>query len=196
MQMRVKRLLQTGEYYRENSTRVLKADVRFILASTRNLEEEPFRSTFSRDLYYHLMVNMITMPPLRERMDDLPLLANVFLKEAVEKTGKRIEGIAPELLDFLRTYDFPDNMQELRNIVEGSVANTESSLLTVDSLPAFIRSRIESLAAGAPAGFRPRPLREIIREHVLRTYAFCGEDKLKTAAELEISLEEMEGHLR
>jgi len=196
MQMRVKRLLQTGEYYRENSTRVLKADVRFILASTRNLEEEPFRSTFSRDLYYHLMVNSLVMPPLRERMDDLPLLADVFLKEAAEKTGRRIEGIAPSLLDFLKTYDFPDNMQELRNIIAGSVANSESAMLTVDSLPAFIRTRIMSLAAGVPAGFRPRALREVIREHVRQTYAFCGEDRIKTAAELEISLEEMEEHLR
>ncbi len=196
MQMRIKRLLQTGEYYRENSTRILKANVRFILASTRDLEEEPYRTTFSRDLYYHLMVNSIVMPPLRERKDDLPILADVFLKEAVSKTGKPIAGIAPQLISFLRTYDFPDNMQELRNIIEGSVANTDSAVLTVDSLPAFIRSRIESPGIVGTAGFRPRPLRDVVREHVRRTFEFCSQDKLKTAAELEISLEELEGNLR
>ena len=195
MQMRLKRLLQTGEYYRENSTRILKADVRFILASTRNLDEEPFRSTFSRDLYYHLMVNSITMLPLRERMDDLPILADVLLQDAVKKTGKHIEGFAPEFLDFFKTYDFPDNMQELRNIIEGSVANTEGARLTVDSVPAFIRRRIETTAAGVPAGFRPQPLQEVIREHVRRTHAYCGQDKFKSAAELAITLAELEKHL-
>ncbi len=194
MQVRLKRVLQTGEYYRENSTRIRKIDARFIIASTRDLDGEPFRSSFSRDLYYHLMVNSILVPPLRERLEDLPLLAQEFLKEAVEKSGKPIEGFGPGFIEYLGRYDYPDNMQELRNIIEGSVANTDGNLLTIEWLPAFIRDKIESRGP-APAGFRPRPLRDVVREHVRRTLEFCRQDRLKAAAELEISLEEIENHL-
>ncbi len=195
MQVRLKRFIQKDEYYRENSTKIRKIDVRLIVSSTHDLTRPEYKATFSRDLLYHLMVNSIQIPPLRERSGDIPLLAEQFLSEERDKTGKMIVGFSDDFLELLQSYSFPANIQELRTIIQLAVANEESDRITVDSLSATIRERISPAAVVEGLPFMPRKLEEVIREHVARTLEFFGGDYEKAADELGISLDEMERHI-
>ncbi len=195
MQVRLKRVIQKDEYYRENSTKIRKIDVRLIVSSTHDLTLPEYKDTFSRDLLYHLMVNSIQIPPLRERSGDIPLLAEQFLSEERDRTGKTILGFSDEFLDLLQSYSFPANIQELRTIVALAVANEESDRITVDSLSATIRERISPAAAVEGLPFMPRKLEEVIREHVAKTLEYFGGDSEMAAEELGISLDRMERYI-
>ncbi len=204
MQVRLKRLIQTGEYYRENSTRIRKVDVRIIVSSTKDLTAPEYAESFNRDLLYHLMVNSIRIPPLRERKGDIPLLADLFLLEEREKSGKEIEGFSEEFMKLLESYRFPDNVQELRTIIAGAVANARHETISAGSLPDYIRRKIEPAeAAAGPAvegaavveGFEPCTVEEMIRRHVRRTLEHFGGDRVRAAEALDISPDEMERHL-
>ena len=196
MQVRLKRVIQKDEYYRENSTKIREIDVRLIVSSTHDLTRPEYKDSFSRDLLYHLMVNSIQIPPLRERPGDIPLLAKKFLKEETEKTGKKIVGFSDEFLDLIQNYAFPANVQELLTIVALAVANEESDRITVDSLSDAVKERISPAAAVEGLPFMPRKLEEVIREHIARTLEHFSGDREKAAGELGISLDEMERHLQ
>ncbi|MCX5754058.1 MAG: sigma-54 dependent transcriptional regulator [Candidatus Krumholzibacteria bacterium] len=185
MQVKLKRLIQTGEYYRESSTCIRKADIRMIVSAKRDLTHPDYVNRFSRDLLYHLMINSIRIPPLRERPGDIPLLAELFLKEESEKAGKEIAGFSGECMELLSSYQFPDNVQELLTIVAGAVANADTDTITVESLPLFIRERIEQ-GAGAET-FMPKRLDEVVREHVRLTLAYFGQQKEAAAEVLGIT---------
>jgi DNA-binding NtrC family response regulator len=187
VQVRLKRVIQTGEYYRESSARIRNTSVRFIVASTVDLTLPEYKQTFSRDLLYHLMVNSIRIPSLRERPDDIPLLTGHFLEEEVARTGRKISGCSEEFLNLLRGYSFPDNVQELNTIIAGAVANEESDLLTVESLSPYM---IERLGALEPS-FEPRKLSDVMSEQVLRTIEYFRGDRERAARELGISTEEL-----
>ena len=184
VQVRLKRFIQTGEYYRDNSTEILSADVRIIVSSTRDLTRSKYRDSFSRDFLYHLMVNSIKIPPLRERVDDIPVLAAHFLAEESARLGRELDGISSELMELLEGYGFPDNVQELRNIVASAAVNTESGLITQDALSPYIR---ENLIPGDSEGeFVPMTLREAMADHVIRTLEYCGDQKDQAAKLLDL----------
>ncbi|RJR29106.1 MAG: sigma-54-dependent Fis family transcriptional regulator [Candidatus Latescibacterota bacterium] len=189
VQVRLKRLLQNGEYYRESSTAIRKANVRTIVSSMHDLTRPEYAGRFSRDLLYHLMINSIRIPPLRERRRDIPLLAELFLKEESERAGKTIQGFSPECMELLERYSYPDNVQELVTIVAGAVANADGDAITADSLPAYIRDRIER---GGAAAFTPRRLDEVVREHVRDTLAHFGRQREEAAKVLGITPAEMD----
>jgi len=191
MQVRLKRVLQGSEYYRENSTQIRKTNVRFILTSSHDLTRDAYQETFSHDLLYHLMVNSIRVPPLRDRMEDIPLLAQTFLERAIAKTGRKVAGFDPEYFEFLARYDFPDNVQELQNIVEGSVVNAEGPRITVESLPQFIRQKIATRDREIETAFRPRRLEDVVREHVARMLEHCRGDRERAARELGVTAEQV-----
>lgn len=195
VQVRLKRILQTGEYYRENSTRIRQCNVRFIVSSSVDLTSPAYQDRFSPDLLYHLMVNSLSVPPLRERLEDLPQLIAHFQKKGSSKIQKQIAGFADEYLTLLAKYDFPDNIQELRNIVESSMVNADHETVTIEALPPYIRQKIAAQGASRRLGFRPRPLHEVEREHVLHMYRFFGENRERVAQELEISCERLEEYL-
>jgi DNA-binding NtrC family response regulator len=191
MQVRLKRFLQTGEYYRENSTQVRKADVRMIVASTKDLTSPEYRATFSRDLLYHLMVNSIQMPPLRDRMDDLPLLAREILKEESRRAGKTIKGFSDDFMEYLNDHTFPNNVQELRTIIAGAVASADAETLTVDSLPASIKGMVDHEEPPIRKVFTPVRLEVVIADHVRETLTQMGNDRKAAAEGLGISVEEL-----
>jgi DNA-binding NtrC family response regulator len=139
MQVRLKRFIQTGDYYRESSAKLRNVDVRVIVSSAHDLTNPAYEAKFSRDLLYHLMVNSIRIPPLRERINDIPLLAEYFLRQEREASEKTITGFSGEFLECLKGYSFPDNVQELRTIIAGAVANAETDIITDNYLPAYIR---------------------------------------------------------
>ncbi len=142
LQVRLKRVLKRGEYYREASTQIRKADVRLVVATTRDLagEESP---DFNRDLLYHLMVHSLVIPPLRERPADIAVLAAYFLEEVSRAQGRVVEGFDPAFVDLLLAYDFPNNTQELRTIVSAALAATDGPVLGPDVLPPSVRARIQ-----------------------------------------------------
>ncbi len=187
MQRRLKRLIQAKEYYRESSARIRTSDVRMVVSSTRDLTSPEYEESFSRDLLYHLMINSIRIPPLRERVDDIPLLAEYFLKQEVENSGKKIEGFSEETMEALRNYDYPNNVQELSTIVASAVAKEESGTIQLGSLPPVLRGEAQIERKSAGEEFQPRKLDNIIREQVRQTLDYFEGDREKAADKLGIS---------
>ena len=190
VQIRLDRVIQHKEYYKESSPQICRIDVRVIVASLHDLTEECYQESFSRDLLYHLMVNSLHWPPLRERRDDIPMLANDILKREAKRMGRTLNGFTDELMGLLLDYDFPGNTQELNDIVAMSVINTEQGLVGVESLSDYTR---DTLTCGSQRmrGFRPRKLNEVVREHVERTVRHLNGDRAKAAMELGIETEEV-----
>ena len=192
MQVRLKRFLQAGEFYRENSTHIRKADVRMIVASTKDLTDPRYKDTFSRDVLYHLMINSIHIPPLRDRMGDLPILVENLLMEESEKAGRTFKGVSDDVLDYLKGYSFPNNVMELRTIIAGAVANEEADTITVDSLPPSIRQLIEGERADLVRSFTPSKLNNVVRDHVMKTLEHFSGQKDLAARELGITIEDID----
>ncbi|MCD4776578.1 MAG: sigma-54 dependent transcriptional regulator [Candidatus Aegiribacteria sp.] len=190
VQVRLKRVIQTNEYYRDNSTEIMRSDVRFIVASTQDLTSSRYRESFSRDLLYHLMVNSIRILPLRDRADDIPLLAEYFLKEEVERTGKQITGFSDELLELLRQYNYPDNVQELKNIIAYAVVNTDSDMLSIESLSPYVRERI--IPGEMSGDFISMKLQNKIADYVKETVEYCGGDRKNAARLLDIDIDRLD----
>lgn len=192
MQVRLLRLLQTGEYYKESSARTKNADVRIIVSSNHDLTGPEYHDVFLGDLLYHLMVNSIRIPPLRERKDDIPILADIFLSEEAEKVEKSFKGVSKEFLDFLMGHSYPGNIQELRTIIASAVVREETDILTLEAIPRFIRENISSGVWEIGQEFLPKKLDDVIKEHIVQTLQHFGKDKDKAAEELGISPEEIE----
>ena len=192
MQVRLNRVIQTGEYYWESSARVRNIDVRFIVASTHDLMDPEYKDKFSQDLLYHIVINSIKIPPLRERVDDIECLAKRFLKKYKQKAGKTISGFSGDLLELLKNYTFPGNVQELKTIISSSVANEETDLLTVDSLSCCLSPVFEPERRTGDRQFLPRKLEEVIKQQVILTLDHFKQDGEKAAEVLGISIEELD----
>jgi DNA-binding NtrC family response regulator len=122
----------------------------------------------------------------------MPALAEKFLAEEARKLGRGIGGFSGEFFDFLKDYSFPGNLQELRTIVAAAAANTESGLVSLDSLPTYIRETIRQEKASPREGFRPGPLSEVVREYVQKSLEHFGHRRDVAAEALGISREEID----
>jgi DNA-binding NtrC family response regulator len=129
MQVKLLRLLQEGEYKVVGDSRIRKADVRFIAATNQNLPEKIRRGEFREDLFYRLNVINIQLPPLRERKDDIPLLAQHFLQKYSVLNGKKLIGLAREAMNFLLRQEWPGNIRELENVIERAVILTSGETI-------------------------------------------------------------------
>lgn len=135
MQSKLLRVLQEGEFERLGNSQTIKVDTRIIAATNRNLKEEVNKGRFREDLWYRLNVFPITMPPLRKRMDDIPLLVDAFVKKISRRLGKTIETIPVTVMDTLQNYPWPGNVRELENVLERAVINSSGPKLhLVDEL--------------------------------------------------------------
>ncbi|NLI82816.1 MAG: sigma-54-dependent Fis family transcriptional regulator [Deltaproteobacteria bacterium] len=134
MQVKLLRLIQEGEYKPVGSNTIRKVDARFIAATHQNLPERIRKGEFREDLFYRLNVINIHLPPLRERLQDIPLLASHFLEKYNVLHGKRVERISRETLDFLMRREWPGNIRELENVVERGVILAQGDTLEVDDL--------------------------------------------------------------
>jgi len=140
LQPKLLRVIQDGEFERLGSSHTIKIDVRIIAATNRNLEEEVRRGRFREDLWYRLHVFPITMPPLRDRVDDIPLLVDFYVKRISKRLGKSIESIPKTVMDALQDYHWPGNVRELENVLERAVINSSGPKLhLVDELKNPIR---------------------------------------------------------
>ena len=149
MQVKLYRVLQEGKVRPLGSTEEIDVDVRVCAATNKVLEKEIAEGNFREDLYYRLSVIPIHVPPLRERREDIPLLARHFLERFRTAMEKPIEGIAPEALRLLEAYDWPGNVRELENTLERCVALATGKLVSAEVLPEKIRSHSQAQLAGA-----------------------------------------------
>src|SRR6185369_8630182 len=135
LQPKLLRVLEEGEFERVGGSRTVNVDVRLIAATNRNLAEEVANGTFRSDLYYRLSVFPITMPPLRERVDDIPMLVMHLVEQISSKLGKEVVTVPQNAMAVLQNYDWPGNVRELRNVIERAVIITQGpKLRIIDSL--------------------------------------------------------------
>lgn len=138
MQVKLLRALQQKEFDRVGGETTVKVDVRIIAATNRGLEEMVRQETFRDDLYYRLNVIPLFLPPLRERVEDIPLLTEHFIKKLSEQAGKQIKGITSEALGVLMSYKWPGNVRELENIIERVITLMDADYIAIEHLPSYI----------------------------------------------------------
>lgn len=186
MQVKLLRVLQEREITRVGGTRVIKTDVRIIAATNKDLLQLSETGDFREDLYYRLNVINLRLPPLRERKEDIPLLAHHFLAHFSEKNRKKVAGFTPEAMDKLIRYSWPGNVRELMNSVERGVVLARSDTLDVVDLQFGEGMESEpDESAGIPLA--DLPLSEIEKEAILNTLASSGGNKSEAARRLGIT---------
>jgi DNA-binding NtrC family response regulator len=194
MQVKLLRVLQEKRFYRLGGTKEVAADVRVIAATNRNLEKMIEEGKFREDLYYRLNVGTITVPPLRERKDDIMLLATSFLTEFSKKFGKQITGFTTEAVDMLMSYEWKGNIREMRNIMERVSLLELSDQISRDSLK-FLRPSASSQAASNLAfgqhhltiSQQGAPLENVVRDLITQTLKLTGNDATQAAKMLGLT---------
>jgi len=131
LQAKLLRVLEDGKFERLGSPKTIRADVRLIVATHHDLAEEARDGTFREDLYYRINVFPIEVPPLRERIEDVPMLVWAFVHEFTERMGKRIQSVPKKTMDALQKYPWPGNIRELRNVIEHAVILSPGDVLDV-----------------------------------------------------------------
>src|SRR6201997_1634664 len=139
IQVKLLRALDPGVFERVGGSQSIRADVRLIAATNRDLASLVREGKFREDLYYRLNVVQIRVPPLRERKEDIPLLANTFLKEICERDGKAFRPLSPEAMEALLVYDWPGNVRELKGAIDSGVTLATGNQITVRDLPLTVR---------------------------------------------------------
>ncbi len=169
LQGKLLRVIQDGEFERLGSPRTIKTDVRIIAATNRNLAEAVKNGKFREDLYYRLNVFPITMPPLRHRKEDIPLLVNHFVAKFNTKIGKKIESVTAHSLNALQEYNWPGNVRELESVIERAVIISQGNMLQ-------ILDHFDSPAKGEtlPPGADFKALVELEHDHVLQVLKKTG----------------------
>jgi DNA-binding NtrC family response regulator len=155
LQVKLLHVLQDYAIRPVGSEATIDVDVRVIAASNKSIEHEVKERRFRHDLYYRLSVVTLTVPPLRERREDIPGLASAFIGELAVRVGRRIRGITGDALQRLSEYAWPGNVRELINVLERAVLLCEGAEVTSDDLPEEIRATVVSLSDGAAAGQTP-----------------------------------------
>ena len=139
-QVKLLRVLQEREFERVGGGKTIKVDVRIITATNTDLKERVREGRFREDLFYRLNVVTIDVPPLRDRMEDMPILLDTFVKECSMENNKIVEGVSPEVLKFFGAYPWPGNIRELRNTVETMVVLTRNRTLQMEDIPPTLLS--------------------------------------------------------
>ncbi len=185
VQVKLLRILQDGEYERVGGVQTLHADTRLISATNRPIEEEVASGRFREDLYYRLNVIQLRIPPLRERTEDIPLLASHFLKRFAEKNRKPIQALTHPALDALTGYRWPGNVRELQNAIERAVVLCRGDVIRLEDLPPTVRQgRGGQQILSFPVG---TPLKDVERRMIQETLRYCSGDKGLTARLLGIT---------
>lgn len=180
LQPKLLRLLENGTYIRVGDTREQQADIRLIAATNRDLQLEVAQKHFRDDLYYRIAVFNIELPPLRERLADIPLLAAHYLQVFTAKAHKHVSSISSEALQLLCKNAWQGNVRELKNVIERAVILEDSDVLTLSSLPINIQV--------APDAANPFQLSEVERVHIQKVLLHTGGNKAETARLLNIGL--------
>lgn len=194
-QAKILRVLQNREFEPLGSNRTVKVDVRIIAATNRNLESMVQQGTFRDDLYYRLQVFPLTLPPLRDRLEDLPLLAEFFLNQFRAKYHHRVKALDPEVLQVFRRYSWPGNIRELENTLERGIILCQGETLGLADLPPQIQHLGHETEGPEGFGREPSPP-EWEKEFIYHTLEKHAWNRREAAAALQISLEELDFKIR
>ncbi|MBW2094049.1 MAG: sigma-54-dependent Fis family transcriptional regulator [Deltaproteobacteria bacterium] len=189
MQVKLLRVIQEREFTRVGGEDVIRVDVRIMAATNKDLAGEISAGRFREDLFYRLNVVALRMPPLRERKDDIPLLAQHFLKSFAEKNRKAIKGFTPQAMARLMSYDWPGNVRELMNAVERMVVLSRADYVDEPDLPPVILEHTGTPAPGEKPLDLPAdlPLEEVEKTSILKTLESAGGNKSEAARRLGIT---------
>jgi len=197
MQVKLLRILQDKEFKRVGGTDDIRVDVRIISATNKDLEEAVKEKRFREDLFYRLNVIQVKMPPLRDRKEDIPILAAHFLKKYSEELSKTILKISPEALNMLLNYEYPGNVRELQNIIERAVALGNGNELTPQHLSSYLDEQIQSKRGAIELDIPPegidleKVIEEIERALLLKALNRTKGIKKKAAELLRINFRSM-----
>jgi DNA-binding NtrC family response regulator len=182
MQIKLLRVTQERSFYRIGGTSEIVVDVRFICATNRDIEKMIEEGRFREDLFHRLNVVTITLPPLRERTEDIPLLVNHFIKRFANYYGRTVKRITDEAMNVLMQYNWKGNVREVENIIERAINLMEGDTITVADLPAHIfqRNEMKEIKGKIPT------LREMERTHILNVLKEANGDRAKAAEILGI----------
>ena len=182
-QIKLLRVLQEHEFEKVGGEKTVKVDVRVIAATNKNLEKEMKEGRFREDLYYRLNVVRLEVPPLRDRKDDIPLLAMHFLNMYSKENNKNIEGFTNSARSALYNYEWPGNIRELSNCIESAVVMCRTNLIDLNDLPMNISRSPRNDAIAIPLGSTMGEAEKLI---ITSTLAWCGGNKTKTADVLNL----------
>ena len=189
LQAKLLRVLENQEILRIGSNDPIKVNVRLLSATNRNLEEAVAKGTFRQDLYFRLKVVTVNLPPLRERSEDLPLLADRFREEFAKLHGKKVTTISPKVRAAMDRYNWPGNVRELRNLIESMVVQDSDGVLDMDDLQesdALRQLQMPEGATAGPAGLVGRPLSEVERFYVEKTLELTRGNREEAANKLGV----------
>jgi DNA-binding NtrC family response regulator len=181
LQAKLLRVLETGEFIKVGDTKPTKVQVRIIAATNRNLEEEVAQGHFREDLFYRLNVFSVSLPPLRERKEDIRVLAAYFIPFFAHKTNKQIRDISPAFLDHLEAHKWKGNVRELKNVIERAVILSEGAALNTYNLPPELQSN-------TPSGENNFSLATAEKCHIVKMLHYTGGNKAQAARLLDIGL--------
>jgi transcriptional regulator with PAS, ATPase and Fis domain len=184
MQVKLLRVLQEREVRRVGENKNRKVDVRVLAATNRDLPTEVHAARFRQDLYYRVRVVELRVPPLRERRDDILVLARTFLKDVAERMKRRVTGFTPAAANQLVRYGWPGNVRELENAMERAVVLAKGSRIDVDDLP-------EEVGLAIPSAYAPgdvRPLEDVERDYILAVVRANQGNKAAAADQLKIGV--------
>jgi DNA-binding NtrC family response regulator len=202
VQVKLLRVLEERCFERVGGDSPVEVDIRLIAATNRNLREWVEQGKFREDLFFRLDVVNITLPPLRDRLDDIPVLCTTFIREFAEKNAKPVEGITPDAVALLAGYRWPGNVRELRNTIEKMVVLSRGDRLTARDIPPNIRSEIkggspaDALATGGAGLAGGRSLADNERAMILAAIERQGGNRTKAAEVLGISRRTLHRKLR
>ncbi|UCD76068.1 MAG: sigma-54-dependent Fis family transcriptional regulator [Phycisphaerales bacterium] len=202
MQLKLLRVLQERRFEPVGSTETVEVDVRVILASNQPLEDLVASGEFRQDLYYRINVVMIDLPPLRDRVGDIPVLAEHFLQLKARELGKQVTGFSAEAMDALRAYAFPGNVRELENVIERAVVLLKTTRIGLTDLPPHVidnapgtlhpeKRTCPVFSGGDGREWTPMPLRKALEEPekqiILAALEANDWNRQKTAEQLDIN---------
>jgi DNA-binding NtrC family response regulator len=193
LQGKLLRVLQDGEYFKLGTSNQQKANVRFIAATNEDLEKLMAKKAFRKDLYYRIRGGWLHLPPLRERKEDILLLADKFLKDYADKEAVFDEDAKCLLME----YDYPGNIRELRSILQSAVNLSQGKPISPDVLPAHLKQRKSiSKCLTHSVSENIAPLAQIEKSHIIDVYKRTGRNKSRSAKLLGIGLNTLRRKLR
>jgi two-component system, NtrC family, response regulator AtoC len=196
VQVKLLRALDPGAFERVGGNQSIRADVRLVAATNRDLASLVREGRFREDLYYRLNVVQVRVPPLRERKQDIPLLANAFLKEISERDGKAFRPLSPDAMECLLQYDWPGNVRELKGAIDSGMTLSTGQQITPRDLPLAVRGRSELGLTREAAAQSQVNLQENERRLIMRALDECGGNRTEAAKKLGISRRTLHRRLR
>ncbi|NOZ79068.1 MAG: sigma-54-dependent Fis family transcriptional regulator [Acidobacteria bacterium] len=196
LQVKLLRVLEQRKIVRVGGGVEIDVDFRLLAATNRNLEEWVREGRFREDLYYRLKVVTLTIPPLRERPDDVPLLVQHFIGRFNNELDRSVTGIHPAVLMAFKRYPWPGNVRELRNIVESLVLFARGDEIALEDLPVELRMSQPASTSKPAADWQPRPMAEIEKEAILRTLEHTHGHRARAAQLLGIGLRTLQRKLK